>query len=1191
MARHANTQTRKRPMIILCIVFAVITVFATTAALLAKSPDNDKTAPPAAVQTGAESNADPQQGVENTDSGGSSSGEAETQPEETDEPVHFNYPEQMRAVQIVAGRDYLLSESDTGTEVLKGQIDKALESAQELSMNTIIIDTKYNDSVLFDSSALQTVDTEIDCVDYMVKKARELGLYVYATYDVTDIADETGRYSRAESVDGYVLDEIEANAGEFAEKYQVDGVLLNNYYHQTTPQAYAQYAKVGGGVGYQNYLKQVPEAFVSTAAQSIREHAPGTQVGLLADAVWENSANEPEGTETQAPFTAYGDGNADTKAFVQSGTFDLVMVQNFGSTNEQTARFGVVAEWWAEVAAESDVRLYMMHASDRVGTQSVGWTVYEQLTKQVIDLGKIDGISGSAFNSLKALLDNPGNSTTTLVKYMNNEINESWVLEQLSVSKPAELTYKTKEPTVTFQGASDPQAEVTINGEEITRNESGYFTVNKNLKEGLNTFVIEHKGKTLTYNITREIIVLKEVQPTGSIAVDGGMSVTVSALAYSGSKVTASVGGQSIVLSPSKTDDDSTEKDSGYIQYVGVFTAPAASESATSMGTISVTATSADGYSKTLQGAAVTVNKRPHMGEGVVVQVTAEQAETFPTTTLDDNSNAANFPLPKGTVDKTYGQEIVYKNGNKTYTYWNLESGVRVYSTDITTTGGSLPNQNQISSMQVNSSGAYTTITLKTQSKIPYLVSYDGNNITFKFQYTAQVPQSQTFTSSNALFKSANWSGSNLTLALKKSGGFLGYKAYYDNSGNLIIRFNNSPGSLSGARVVVDPGHGGNDPGALGFYPGKDEKDINYEIAQKLVAELQGRGATVLMLEPGSTMASRMASARAFNPQVLVSVHCNSAQNASAKGTEVYYFYSFQKNLAANASASISSALGTENRGAKQGLYYMTRESQFAAVLMEIGFVTNEAEYTKLINAKYQNYVASGAADAVAAYLGGVASGGGTDDPNAPPEESTSSANSSSGDDSNGDEVTGITLSDSALTLSKGETVTLTANVKPSGAGNKSVTWASEDTSVATVNHSGKVTAKGSGTTYIVAITEDGGYEAECKIKVGSSGSTNDDSDEEKLVQQITISGSATVKTGTRELYEADVQPGNATDKGVKWSLSDTSVAQLSKVYDSNGNLVENEIKVEGLKKGTVTLIATAYDDGRVTQKYQITIE
>ena len=252
-----------------------------------------------------------------------------------------------------------------------------------------------------------------------------------------------------------------------------------------------------------------------------------------------------------------------------------------------------------------------------------------------------------------------------------------------------------------------------MNGETIPTNESGYFAIREDLTPGLNTFAFVHKGKTLTYSITRQVQVIKEVTPTGKLAVDGGMEVTVSVLAYEDAKVSASVGGQTITLSQTEDETDEADSLSGYKRFTGVFTAPSASASATTMGNITFTAT-AQGETQSVEGALVTVNKRAVMGEGSVVYVVADQAETFPINTLNDNSNSGYFPLPKGTVDKTYGDEIVYKNGSVTKTYWKLESGVRVYSDDIKASGGSMPDQNVISGMSVKSSGAYTSVDRKS---------------------------------------------------------------------------------------------------------------------------------------------------------------------------------------------------------------------------------------------------------------------------------------------------------------------------------------------------------------------------------------------------------------------------------------------------------------------------------------------
>ena len=210
-------------------------------------------------------------------------------------------------------------------------------------------------------------------------------------------------------------------------------------------------------------------------------------------------------------------------------------------------------------------------------------------------------------------------------------------------------------------------------------------------------------------------------------------------------------------------------------------------------------------------------------------------------------------------------------------------------------------------------------------------------------------------------------------------------------------------------------------------------------------------------------------------------MHNNTNWNPAAKGSEVYYFYPFQKQLAALVSANVAAALDTTNRGAKAGLYYMTRESQFACVLIETGFISNESEYSKLINSKYQNRIAQGIANGISSYLGGTWSGGGT----------------GSGDDEDQPEtpaeVTGISLDTSQLNLQAGETAALQVAVEPEEAENRKVAWESADAGIAAVDQSGTVTAVSEGKTVIRVTTEEGGYTAECEVEVsGASGSAEE---------------------------------------------------------------------------------------------------
>lgn len=104
---------------------------------------------------------------------------------QADEPVYFNVPTEMRGVMISAGTDYLTNGTDVSAQELATQLDEALAAAQQLTMNTVIIDTQYGDSVLFESSALESAPLGLDVTEYLCAKAREMGFYVYATYDVS----------------------------------------------------------------------------------------------------------------------------------------------------------------------------------------------------------------------------------------------------------------------------------------------------------------------------------------------------------------------------------------------------------------------------------------------------------------------------------------------------------------------------------------------------------------------------------------------------------------------------------------------------------------------------------------------------------------------------------------------------------------------------------------------------------------------------------------------------------------------------------------------------------------------------------------------------------------------------------------------------------------------------------------------
>lgn len=156
--------------------------------------------------------------------------------------------------------------------------------------------------------------------------------------------------------------------------------------------------------------------------------------------------------------------------------------------------------------------------------------------------------------------------------------------------------------------------------------------------------------------------------------------------------------------------------------------------------------------------------------------------------------------------------------------------------------------------------------------------------------------------------------------------------------------------------------------------------------------------------------------------------------------------------------------------------------------------------------------------------------------------------------------VTSVTLDKTSVTLKAGETVSLTATVKPDDATNKTVTWNSSNESVATVDQTGNVTAKSIGNATINATANDGsGKYASCSvtvIKPVTSISLN-------KTNLILYRGASDV-TGT---LTASVIPSDASNMAVTWSSSISSVASVS----SSG-------VVTGKSKGTTTITVTAND-------------
>lgn len=221
--------------------------------------------------------------------------------------------------------------------------------------------------------------------------------------------------------------------------------------------------------------------------------------------------------------------------------------------------------------------------------------------------------------------------------------------------------------------------------------------------------------------------------------------------------------------------------------------------------------------------------------------------------------------------------------------------------------------------------------------------------------------------------------------------------------------------------AVVDPGHGGDQEGALSP-AGEKEKDVSLDLALRIARRLKAMGAKVVLTRTGDVtvpLANRAGLATALRADLFVSVHLNSMASAELRrrtsGVETYFLSADATDSRASAVAArenadrlagepepdpndpvagilssledaavlqqssrlaydihekLVSALQAEDHGVKQAPFYVLAGARMPAVLLEVGFISNEAEAAKLRRREYRDRIADAVAEGIRIFRG-----------------------------------------------------------------------------------------------------------------------------------------------------------------------------------------------------------------------------
>lgn len=923
-------------------------------------------------------------------------------------------PNGMRAVTLVPGTDFCTGEQTDAA--LAEELPALFEELSGYDMNAVLIQSDNESEKYYDldmTSGRGVLGSVID-------KAHEYGFSAYVQLDVNSLASEVIAQG------GGLKAGFSAAVHKFAMKYACEGILLSDYYTSDTPEMYAEYMRSGSGIGYENWLYESNEYMIRTLSEVIHRTSNTTAVGLLITDMWANSSSNEEGSRTADTVQALYDGFCDTREYIRHGYADMVMVKAYGTDSDASLGFDNVVSWWYDLAEENGVKLYVLHLNDRIGQYS-GW--YEdQLLRQLLIMESYDDIGGSCFNSLQGLRDNYLGSTDTLMKYFDEQINTSTLFDTLQMTSPTQTSFVTYDSTVKFMGTFDENFDVFFDGEKVKLNEAGNFYFQKELKVGRNTFVIEHKGKKVYYTIERQVDVLRSIAQTKDIVVEGGSRVTLEAVAYSGSKVSAVIAGQTVTLKEKSGASEDLDANSDYAKFVGYYRVPAGIVGEKqSLGSTSYYA-NYRGIEEYMTGGSITVEAEPEppkevesnfvdessVGTGEVVGtiapvVTSSEYVTYIKTLNNytkvyDSQTTGGMPspvlsqLPAGSLDyyKTNSGDYVISTSGRRYKASDVttfyDTGLGTNALFVKAVGNSNGNSYLKIHLDYKSTFNVTApVTFVDQADGPYGVSsYSPTKVEIVFDNVTSVTKLPDFNSCS-LFSAGSWDTVErngvpkfrLTLTLRQAGIYSGCGAYYDENGDLMITFNVPTASLSGKVIVIDPGHGYGkvvgklDPGAIGNVT---EQSVNLAVSKILEQKLTAMGATVVRLKTESEFIlteTRPTVARSYGADMFISLHCNSVTNEQAHGVEVYYFTPFSQPLAKYINDNLVSyydnkvyADGTNsNRGDKYSYYWVTLQQDFPSVLVEMGFITNERECMVMANPTHQDSIAQSIADGVKAYF------------------------------------------------------------------------------------------------------------------------------------------------------------------------------------------------------------------------------
>ncbi|MFB2935465.1 N-acetylmuramoyl-L-alanine amidase [Aerosakkonemataceae cyanobacterium BLCC-F154] len=584
-----------------------------------------------------------------------------------------------------------------------------------------------------------------------------------------------------------------------------------------------------------------------------------------------------------------------------------------------------------------------------------------------------------------------------------NSFAEITVAQQsLVIAFPSRTEYQTSSDRMFFLGSAPPGGNVLVNGQPIERSPAGHFAPRFSLKMGENIFIFRYQNQERVIKVNR--ISRQASLPNGLGFAEGSLSPAIdiarlpgelicfSAIAPTNATVSVKLSNQNIPLYPQgkKVELPSnlavladqnqpippTPLDKGGLNPISKYEGCAVASEAGELGFPEFQLT-ANGNTISQVGQGKVSILTPTDLEIAEVIVDAGVARTGPST---DHSRLT--PLPKGTLATITGREGEWVR---------LDYGAWIKAAEVQVSRASVPPKSIIRSVSAREIPGATQVIFPLQVPVPVSVQQGDRTFTLTlYNTTAQTDIIRL--DDNPLISRLDWqqvapNQVQYTFNLK-SGQQWGYQLKYEGT-SLVLTLRHSPTTssttssetggmkgeigkpLAGITILLDPGHGGKEPGAAGPN-GYLEKDVNLSVSRLLRDELVARGATVYMTrEDDSTLSlqERMATIDRVQPAIALSIHYNSLPDYgdafNTKGVGTFWYHPQAHSLAVFLQKYMVQKLNRPSYGVFWNNLALTRPHSAPSVLLELGFMSNPFEFEWATNPQEQSKLAAILADGI----------------------------------------------------------------------------------------------------------------------------------------------------------------------------------------------------------------------------------